>query len=150
MELEFAWDLLCISNGSMSNYFLLNETIEMTYLYVQIDIWVNEKLIVKVYPMSWKIKGKCLSHMGKKTIWYLVRKEIFAAASKLALLLSPFNPNILRCSEIGICWVVFVAARSTFAAASILYLDSSVCIYFEAFQLIFCIFIAFVTCNKNT
>ena len=48
-------------------HILLNEEIEMIYLYAQNDAWLKEKLISKVHPLSWKIKRKMhVPHWEKK------------------------------------------------------------------------------------
>ena len=58
--IKFEWDLFYIYNGSLWNHVLIHEENEMIYLYAQDDIWVNEKLILNMHPMSWKIKRKYL------------------------------------------------------------------------------------------
>ena len=84
---------------------------------------------------------------GQDCIFSLQRKGIFTAASRLGLLLSSFDLEVLHCSELSLtaAKVVFTVVRLAFTAVSTPCLDSSICIYFRAFQLFLCIFIAFVT-----
>ena len=50
---------------------------------------------------------------------------------------------------LAVATMVFSATRLAFATMTTPYLDSSIYIHFGAFQLLLCIFKAFVTCMKN-
>ena len=49
-----------ISDGSKWNHVLLREEIAMIYSYIQKGVWVNEKRMLKMYPLKWENRRKCV------------------------------------------------------------------------------------------
>ena len=52
LRLKFKWDFLIILVKSKWILIFHCEKINLIYLYVQNDVWVNEKLILKLYPLN--------------------------------------------------------------------------------------------------